>query len=161
MGVVFLLGPSEWDTERGGAGDLSPMGHRRELAKLLAAPGHEVLLMEDEPDASGEDMVEKFERLAGRSTDVVLYWPPKAKMATTYDEMLLLRKMGERATLPRLWFLHHESVASISHGVFHIHERGGRSRYLMALARLGITPIPWRSVADLYERATLLAGEMA
>ena len=160
MAVVFLLGPSEWDPERGGGGEPSPMGHRRELAKLLAAPGHEVLLMEDEPDAPEEDMVEKFERLAGRSSDVAIDWPPKAKMATTYDEMLLLRKMAERATLPRLWFLHHESVASISRGVFRIHEGGGRSRYLTALARLGITPIPWRTVGDLYERAAFLAGEM-
>lgn len=161
MAVVFLLGPSEWDPERGGAGALTPMDHRRELAKILHNAGHRVTLMEDEDDLAGEDMVEKFERLVKRATDVLVYWPAKAKMATTHDELLLLRKLSETTRLPRLWLLHHETVASVTRGEFRIKERGGRSRYLTSLARLGITPIPWGTPSELNDRAALLAAELA
>lgn len=160
MGTLFLLGPSEWDAERGGAGPTTPMRVRRDLALTLAASGHVVILMEDEKEEPGEDMVQKFERLLGRATDVLFYWPPLAKMATTYDEMLLLRKAADKGTLPRLWFLHHDTVASIAHGEFKILERGGRSRYLTSLARLGITAVPWTTEKELHERAALLAAEM-
>ena len=94
MATVFLLGPSEWlDTQTGP----SPREQRRELAGILRNHGHRIILMEDEPDRQGEDMVGKFDRLLRSSTDVVIYWPTKAKMSTTYTEMVLLRKAGEEA----------------------------------------------------------------
>lgn len=157
MANVFLLGPSEWQDKQPG---FSPMDHRRELAKILRGHGHEVVLMEDAEDEAGEDIVSKFERLFKRATDIVLYWPVGAKMSTTYSEMVLLRKASEAGRLPRLWFLHHEDVAVIEHGVFKALEAGGRSRYLNSLARLGITSIRWRSVEELRERAGLLAAQL-
>lgn len=157
MATVFLLGPGEWQEKQPG---FSPLEHRRELAKLLRERGHRVILMEDEKDKDAEDLVEKFDRLLAQSTDVVLYWPAKAKMSTTYSEMILLRKASESQDLPRLWFLHHEEVATIERGVFKVLEPGGRSRYLTAVARLGITPIPWRTVDELHERTSFLAGEL-
>ena len=157
MATVFLLGPSEWlDTQTGP----SPREQRRELAGILRNHGHRIILMEDEPDRQGEDMVGKFDRLLRSSTDVVIYWPTKAKMSTTYTEMVLLRKAGEDGPLPRLWFLHHENVATIERGVFKVHEPGARSRYLTSLAVLGIRPIPWRTTEDLRERTALLAAEL-
>jgi len=105
-------------------------------------------------------MVTKFERLLAASTDVVILWPAGAKMSTTYTEMVLLRKAAERAPLPRLWFLHHASVARISAGRFEVLESGARSRYLTALARLSISPLPWDTLAELAERARLLSGEL-
>ena len=160
MAIVFLLGPSEWVQGPPPGDARTPMAHRRDLANILRARGHVVLLMEDEEDRPGEDLVQKFERLLDLGTDVVLYWPLGAKMATTYDEMLLLRKAQERGALPRLWFLHHASVASIRRGTFTIHEQGGRSRYLTALARLGIVPLPWGTRAELHSVTERLALEL-
>lgn len=157
MATVFLLGPGEWQEKQAG---LSPLEHRRELAKLLREHGHRVILMEDEKDKDSEDMVEKFDRLLGQSTDVVLYWPSRAKMSTTYSEMILLRKTSESRDLPRLWFLHHEDVATIERGVFKVLEPGSRSRYLTSVARLGITAIAWRTTAELYQRAGMVGAEL-
>src|SRR5207244_3349157 len=123
--------------------------------------GHRIILMGDELDRQSEEMVGKFDRLLRSSTDVVIYWPTKAKMSTTYTEMVLLRKAGEEGPLPRLWFLHHENVATIERGVFKVHEPGARSRYLTSLAVLGIRPIPWRTTEDLRERTALLAADVA
>lgn len=48
-------------------------------------------LMEDDPDRDGEDVIQKFDRLLkSKVTEIVLYWPPLAKMQTTYDELILL-----------------------------------------------------------------------
>ena len=160
MATIFLLGPGEWDPARGGSGAKTPLRVRRELAAVFWRHGHHVLIMEDEKDLDGEDLVAKFERLLKAATDLVLYWPPRAKMAATFDEMLLLRKAAESGRLPRLWFVHHEAVARIERGVFAVLESGGRSRYLTALARLGITPVPWAAERDLRERVALLAAEI-
>lgn len=163
MAVVFLLGPGMWGPEKGTSAKPSPMEIRREIAKVLAAGGHRVILMEDEAERKDEDMIQKFDRLLrSKVTDVVLYWPPLAKMQTTYDELILLY---DRAALLRgknisLWALHHPAVAEISGDEFRILEKGNRSRYLMAVARLGIRPIEWESQAELIEQARLLAAEM-
>lgn len=157
MAIVFLLGPSEWLERRVGP---TPMDHRRELAAILRSHGHKVILMEDEPDRLGEDMVGKFDRLLGQATGVLLFWPRGAKMSTTYTEMVLLRKAAETRQLPHLWFLHHDAVASIERGVFKVHEAGARSRYLTSLARLGISPVPWSTTGQLRERTELLAAEL-
>jgi len=59
--------------------------------------------MEEEHDVPGEDLVEKFDRLLRRSiTDIVIYWPPHAKMQTTYDELILLRDRVH-AKLSEIW----------------------------------------------------------
>lgn len=63
MAVVFLLGPGMWGPERGAPAKPSPMDVRRDIAKALAGGGHRVVLMEDEPDRKGEDMIQKFDRL--------------------------------------------------------------------------------------------------
>jgi len=88
MAVVLLLGPSLWES-----GETVPMQVRRELAEMFRQGGHKVILMEDEPDKVGEDLVRKFYRLVLETgvTDIVVYWPPGAKMQTTYDEFVLLR----------------------------------------------------------------------
>lgn len=119
--------------------------------------------MEDDPDRDGEDLIEKFDRLLRhKATDVVLYWPPLAKMQTTYDELILLcdrRDFLKREKI-RLWALHHSSVATITKDEFKVLETGNRSRYLTAVARLGIRPLEWTSEDDLTEQAALLAAEL-
>src|SRR5436309_15302104 len=113
MATVFLLGPSEWlDTQTGP----SPREQRRELAGILRNHGHRIILMEDELDRQSEDMVGKFDRLLRSSTDVVIYWPTKAKMSTTYTEMVLLRKADEDGTHHRMLFLLHDNVALYHRG---------------------------------------------
>lgn len=163
MAVVFLLGPGMWAAERSTERERAPLEVRRRLAGILMAAGHTAILMEDVADLPGEGMVEKFVRiLSDRVTEVLLYWPPKAKMQTTYDELLLL---SERAALLReheigIWALHHSSVARISRDEFQILETGQRSRYLTDVARLGLRPLEWESDEDLEEQARLLAAEL-
>ena len=163
MAVVFLLGPGVWDPAKRGAADPSPMQVRRSIEKALKAHGHKVILMEDDPDRPGEDYIQKFERLLrNHVTDVVLYWPPQAKMQTTYDELILLcdrRDFLEQKPI-RLWALHHPSVATISRDEFKVLEAGNRSRYLTAVARLGIRPLEWNDAKELEEQSNLLAGEL-
>lgn len=163
MAVVFLLGPGMWGPEKGASAKPSPMEMRREIAKLLAAGGHRVILMEDEADRKGEDMIQKFDRLLrSKVTDIVLYWPPLAKMQTTYDELILLydRSGFLRKERIAIWALHHPSVAQISGDEFLIFEKGNRSRYLTAVARLGIRPIEWETDKELLERTRLLGLEL-
>ena len=162
MAVVFLLGPGMW-AEGAASSEPAPIAVRRQLAGILQETGHSVLLMEEEPDLDDEDMVQKFERLLRRDvTDVLLYWPPLAKMQTTYDELLLL--YDRRELLKQLgitiWALHHVAVAVISEGEFRILETGNRSRYLAAVARLGIRPLVWETDDDLEETVRLLAAEL-
>lgn len=113
---------------------------RREIAKTLAAGGHRVILMEDEQDKKGDDMIQKFDRLLrNRVTDIVLYWPALAKMQTTYDELILLydrKDFLRRHEIP-IWVLHHTAVA-----------------------RLGVRPLEWETEDDLEERTTLLAAQL-
>jgi hypothetical protein len=136
---------------------------RREIAESFVSRGHDVILMEDDPDRQEEDYIQKFDRLLrGNLTDVVLYWPPFAKMQTTYDELILLcdrREFLEKASI-RLWALHHSSVARIAHEEFKILETGNRSRYLTAVARLGLRPLQWENEEDLAEQVRLLSIEL-
>lgn len=163
MSVIFLLGPGMWDPARGSPPDRSPLQTRRELAKIMRADGHRVILMEDDPDRANEDMIQKFDRLLRQKvTDVILYWPPLAKMQTTYDELILLcdrRAVLKKASI-RLWALHHSTVAKINQEEFTILESGNRSRYLTAAARLGIHPLEWRDHDELLEQARLLSKEL-
>ncbi len=152
-----------WGPEKGASGKPSPMDVRRGIAKALTVGGHRVILMEDEPDQKDEDMIQKFDRLLrSKVTDVVFYWPPLAKMQTSYDELILLcdRKEFLRQRGIVIWVLHHTSVAEISGDEFKVLEKGNRSRYLTAVARLGIRPLEWESDADLKDRAALLSAQL-
>jgi hypothetical protein len=163
MAVVFLLGPGMWDPAKRTASDPAPLLVRRQLAKVFKAHGHRVVLMEDDPDREGEDLIEKFDRLLRHKvSDVVLYWPPAAKMQTTYDELILLRERRQflKRKKIRLWALHHSSVATITRHEFKVLEVGNRSRYLTAVARLGLRPLEWTAESDLKEQALLLASEL-
>lgn len=63
MAAVFLLGAGMWDGGKTTASDPSPLLVRRALARTLKKHDHHVVLMEDEPDREGEDLIEKFDRL--------------------------------------------------------------------------------------------------
>ena len=163
MAIIFLLGPGMWDPARRSASNPAPMKVRRDMAKAFEADGHKVILMEDDPDREGEDYIQKFDRLLRHKiTDVVLYWPPLAKMQTTYDELILLcdrREFIKRASIS-IWALHHVSVATITRDEFKVLEAGSRSRYLTAAARLGIYSLGWESDDDLNEQVGLLSNQL-
>ncbi|MBI4394509.1 MAG: hypothetical protein HY556_12050 [Euryarchaeota archaeon] len=163
MGVILLLGPSEWDPTRRKPVPPTPMDIRRSLAAVLTAErGHAIILLEDEKDRSTEDLVDKFDRILRTRgiTDVVVWWPPGAKMQTTFDELLLLRDRVEPG-LPRIWVVHHTSVATITADEFVIKEAGGRSRYLTALTRLRTRPIEWVDLDGLDRKIRFLANEIS
>lgn len=162
MAVIFLLGPGMWDPAKKPA-QSSPMQIRRSIAKVLEHGGHKVILMEDDADRAGEDLIQKFDRLLRQGvTDVVVYWPPQAKMQTTYDELILLcdRRDYLKKESIDIWVLHHDSVASIRGDEFRVLETGARSRYLTAVVKLGVHPLEWTDDEDLMERVVLLAAEL-
>lgn len=164
MAVIFLLGPGMWDPAKGSSPAQSPMEVRRLMAKIIEKAGHKVILMEDDPDRKGEDMIQKFDRLLRQDvTDVVAYWPPLAKMQTTYDEFILLCDRHDylKAESIRIWLLHHTSVAEIRKDEFVVREKGNRSRYLTAVARLGVHPLEWETEKELLEQVGLLCAEFA
>jgi hypothetical protein len=141
----------------------SPYDVRLKMAEIFVNAGHTAILMEEDPDRKQEDMVEKFDRiLHSNVTDVVLYWPPSAKMQTTFDELILLRDRDAflKKQNVSIWMLHHSSVARITQDSFEVLETGARSRYLTAIVRLGVNPIEWDTDADLEEQAKLLAAEL-
>ena len=156
MAVVFLMGPSYLRS-----GGKALLRVRRSLTALFARAGHRAFLMEDQAGKVGEDMVDKFYRLVieRKVSDIVVYWPPDAKMQTTYDELILLRARMDILKVPKIWLLHHSSVATIGHGEFKPHE-SGRSRYLEAVARLGVRPLVWSTDDELKEQTRLLAAEL-
>lgn len=163
MAIVFLLGPGMWDPDRGPAADPAPIQVRRDLAEVFRGHGHTVILMEDDPDRQGEGFIQKFDRLLRSGvTDIVLYWPPQAKMQTTYDELILLcdRRDFLKENSVRLWALHHSSVATITGDEFKILETGNRSRYLTDVACLGLRPLEWETEDDLNEQTRLLSVEL-
>ena len=163
MATIFLLGPGMWDPAKRTSSDPAPIKVRREVAKILDGDGHKVILMEDDLDRPGEDLIQKFDRLLRHKvTDIVLYWPPLAKMQTTYDELILLCDRQEflKQESIAIWVLHHVSVAAISRDEFKILESGNRSRYLTAVAKLGVNPLEWESDEDLKEQVRLLSAEV-
>lgn len=86
--------------------------------------------------------------------------PAGAKMQTTCDELILLRDRAGDPEHPEVWVLHHESVARIQQDRFEVSKQGGRSRYLEAVARLGVRPLPWTDEEDLLRITRLLASEV-
>jgi hypothetical protein len=163
VAVVFLLGPGMWTAEKTSRPERAPIEVRRRLGQILKEAGHSVVLMEDVPDQPGEGMVEKLVRILSNDVnEVLLYWPPKAKMQTTYDELLLLSERPAllRELRIRIWALHHATVARITNDDFQILETGQRSRYLTDVARLGLRPLEWETDKDLEEQVRLLAAEL-
>ena len=161
--VIFLLGPGMWDPDKKKSSSQNPMQIRREIAAIFKEDGHTVILMEDDPDREREDLIQKFDRLLRQNvTDVIVYWPPLAKMQTTYDEFVLLcdRRTYLQQKSIRVWFLHHVSVAIIKQNDFRILESGNRSRYLTAVAKLGISPLEWTDEESLKEQVQLLSTEL-
>ncbi len=81
-------------------------------------------------------------------------------MQTTYDELILLcdRRDFLRREKIRLWALHHSTVAAITGEEFMVLET--RSRYLTAVARLGLRPLEWDTEQALREQVLLLAAEL-
>lgn len=139
------------------------MHARREIARKLREGRHEVLLMEDDPDREGEDLIQKFDRLLRQNvTDVVVYWPPSAKMQTTFDELILLcdRRNFLAKNSVAIWLLHHSSVAAIRKDEFRMLESGQRSRYLTAVVTLGVESWPWEDEEDLMQQVRELSAEL-
>ena len=139
------------------------MGIRRRIAKQWRDDGHDVLLLEDERDRPGEDLIQKFDRsLRQGVTDVAVYWPPAAKMQTTYDELILLcdRRDFLKKHSITVWLLHHASVAAISKDEFRVLETGQRGRYLTAVVRLGVESWPWEDDNDLTRQVGELSKEL-
>ena len=136
---------------------------RRDIAQTFRRDGHKVILMEDDPDRGGEDLIQKFDRLLRQGvTDVVFFWPPLAKMQTTYDELILLcdrRGFLAAKSIP-IWLMHHVSVASIRKNEFRVLESGNRSRYLTAVAKIGVHPLEWDDADDLEKQVRLLSMEL-
>lgn len=159
VAVIFVLGPSEWQPADAAVAVPSPRRVRETICATLRARRHDAFLMEGEPDVPGEDLVDKFERLLHErgTTDILLYWPPRAKMATTMDELLLLRDRAFEGALPPIWVLHHRSVARFRDGGVDLLERGGRSRYMSALGKLPFHPLPWDDEDQLASRIERLA----
>lgn len=74
MAIVFILGPGMWDPEKRTPSDPAPRQVRRDIAKNLKGHGHDVVLMEDDVDREGEDLIDKFDRLLRQG---VTEHPPK------------------------------------------------------------------------------------
>lgn len=162
VAVVFLLGPSQWLRKQALQEIPSPMEERRQIAQTLRHEGHRVVLMEDIHAQDREDLIAKFDRILQCEgvTDILVYWPPQAKMQTTYDELILLSDRCKEPNLPRVWVLHQSSLAEISRNHFQVNEAGGRSRYLEAVARLGVRPLDWETRDDMMRLVRLLATEL-
>jgi hypothetical protein len=163
MAVIYLLGPGFWETSKSPKPAQTPLDIRRQIARVFEADGHRVIIMEDDPVRKGEDLIEKFDRLLHRnSTHVVFYWPPKAKMQTTFDEFLHLYRNQQflRTKSIPIWVVHHVSVAEIKRDEFRLLEEGGRSRYLEAVTKLGMNPLEWDDEVELFEKIRLLSKEI-
>ncbi|MBK8575593.1 MAG: hypothetical protein IPN90_07930 [Elusimicrobia bacterium] len=163
MAIVFLLGPSLWKSPASGVVPNGPMDVRKRIAQSWKRDGHTVILMEEAHDIKGEGFIGKFDRLLhDHVTTVVMYWPPLAKMQTTYDELILLCDRQEylKRKAIRFWLVHHVSVASIQENELKILETGERSRYLTDVAKLGPYMIAWKDQDDLNDKIQQLSQEL-
>lgn len=162
MSVIFLLGPGFWREGEDISPAHTPLRVRTQLAQTWRKDGHTVLIMEEARNVAGETILQKFDRLLRQGvTHVVVYWPPLAKMATTYTELILLCDREEFLKQQRidLLLLHHTSVLSITEDEFKVLERGDRSRYLEAVVRLGPRAVEWETEQDLHNKIRLLSAE--
>lgn len=161
MAVIFLLGPGSWDKDKGEPPAHTPLDVRKNIASALRKDGHTIILMEEAPDVKGETILQKFDRLLRQHvTDVVVYWPPLAKMVTTYTEMVLLcdREAFLKQRRINIWLVHHVSVASFRGDEFEVLEKGSRSRYLEAVVRLGPRAVEWETEEDLHAKMLALSA---
>ena len=162
MAIVFLLGPSVWKSGKAAA-TRSPMAIRRELAEIFRGCGHKVILMEDELDIKGEDLVHKFYRLLRdkKVTDIAVYWPSHAEMQTTHAEFVLWGARQDISKLPPIQILHHASIFSTAGDALNINDHEDRNRYLTAiLTRKRVYLREWESGDDLEELVCLLSTEL-
>lgn len=162
MSIIFLLGPGFWHESEGASSAHTPLYVRKRIAEAWRKDGHTVFLMEEVNDVEGETIIQKFDRLLRQDvTQVVVYWPPLAKMATTYTELVLLcdREQFLRKQQIGLWLVHHVSVLSRSEDEFKVLERGDRSRYLEAVIKLGPRRVKWETAQNLDDKIRLLSAE--
>jgi hypothetical protein len=160
MSVIFLLGPGFWRDGEGASSPHTPLSTRKRIAGAWEKDGHEVLLMEQIKDVAGETILQKFDRLLRQGvTHVVVFWPPMAKMATTYTELVLLCDREEflKKHKIHLWLVHHVSVASIDQDTFEVLEKGDRSRYLEAVVKLGPVALEWDTEEELNAKLATLS----
>jgi len=151
LASVFILGPGHWEAQAGKA--RSPRHVRTHVASLLHGR-HHTFLMEDIADhPEDRDLTDKFLRIleTQKTTDILVYWPKRAKMQTTLDEFLHLRHALDRGLQPNVWLLVQSGIMEIDHGRYEI-KKGSvlRSRYLDAIHTLNAHLLPWTTHKDLY-----------
>lgn len=162
MSAIFLLGPGFWREDSGASSAQAPIHVRKRIAAAWRKDGHTVVLMEEASDIQGETILQKFDRLLRQDiTHVVVYWPPLAKMATTYTELVLLcdRERFLAKHKIDLWLVHHVSVLSRADDEFKVLERGDRSRYLEAVVQLAPRCVKWENEQNLDDKIRLLSSE--
>lgn len=115
--------------------------------------------LESQPE--DRDLTDKFLRILEtmRTTDIVVYWPKKAKMQTTLDEFLHLRHSLDRGLSPNIWLLVQSGIIKIRNGRYEI-TKGTieRSRYLDAIQTLNGHLLSWSNHEKLYQVMVLLRG---
>lgn len=116
---------------------------RAVIAQRVADAGHRPIILEHEPDQTGETLRHKFLRLASECQQAVLVWPPEAAMGTTADEIVLLQEVAEHQLMDIALILH-ESEAEPRNDELHVHFAPDRSRYLDGILSCGALIISWR-----------------
>lgn len=157
--TVFLLGPG-----RDGAGSTDPMRARRRLAEFLRGAGALVVVMEDEPDASGENNLAKFQRLVRDHgvTTYLLHIPLGARLHGVSIEVgHLLTRIQDGALDPARVHLalQHEAAPVDDEGVLALAEPGNRTRYYEDLLDEGCPVHRWRDGRELIRHAVAVAVE--
>lgn len=169
MKRALLLGPGHWRLPWLRWTRPSPLEVRRRLSETLHSYGLEAVLLEEEPDEAGEaeDVSRKFHRfLDSEPLDAILvYWPRRAKMQTTWDELVILREehlrheRGERGPLPPLHYLHDLRAMDLGEHLV-IRERGARSAYLRGVSQLPASAHPWITEPQLWDAAAECAAQV-
>jgi hypothetical protein len=158
---VFVLGPSQWERLR------HPRTPRQVRDRIVASlsKAHDAYLMEAfEAAPTDRDLTDKFLRILSdrKTTHVLLYWPRRAKMQTTLDEILHLRHTFDHGIRPEVWLLAERGVLQQRRGGYDV-VKGvvARSRYLDAINTLRANHLPWEDEDDLLRKVAALSDEFA
>lgn len=141
--TLFLLGPG-----RDGLGRDDPLLARRRLAKTLRSAGADVVVMEDEPDAPGENHLAKFQRIVRERgvTTYFLYVPLGARLHGLSVEVghLLTRIQDCDLDPARVHLALQQGATSVDDdGVLALSEPGNRTRYYEDLVDEGCPVHRW------------------
>ena len=156
--TIFVLGPSRNDR------DDSPLHARRWLARFLRSTGVDVVVMEEEPDAPGENNLAKFQRLV-REHDVTAYLlhvPVGARLHGLSVEVghLLTRIQDGDLDPARVHLALQLGAASVGDdGVLALAEPGNRTRYYEDLIDEGCPVHRWSDRRSLVRHAVAVAVE--